>query len=195
MCFLAEHVSGFTKAASLTTFVLALNAECLFSTMPSVVTGLVAADGWSCLIPGQVRWEHKGDAKIWKQAYVEELSSPLLVLGCCWNGEQEGEEGLAEQGMMNARVLTWGCSCPCTTANGSILRARTLLPDPRHLRSASGSSSGSFKRKCKRIPLTISHGCSVLQEYFVSTPCCPSSGVAHRLQTLPLPCENAAECV
>lgn len=34
----------FTRSASLATFVLALNAECLFSTMSSVVTGLVAPD-------------------------------------------------------------------------------------------------------------------------------------------------------
>lgn len=128
----------------------------------------------------------------WKLVYVSELSSLLHILGCCWNGEWASKE----QEIMNACVLTWGYSCPCTTPNGSISRVSALLPNPQHLHSASGSTSDSFKRKYEYILLIILHGCSVLWKYCVwSYTCCPSSGFAHCLQTLSLPPERMPSSV
>lgn len=92
----------------------------------------------------------------------------------CW--------GLAQRGMTNAGVLTWGCGCPGPTARGSDLRARTLLPARQHPQPASGSKAGGSKRNYKPTTLTASRGCSVLEKHSGShprPPCYPSSGFAH----------------
>lgn len=95
MSWLSMLVCGFAKAVSLAAFVPALNAECLLPSVSSTVLLLLTCG--SSFVPGQTR-EHKRETKMWKTgiyerafASVKELFSPLLVLGCCRNGEQESE--------------------------------------------------------------------------------------------------------
>lgn len=99
---------------------------------------------------------------------------------------------------MSAHVLTRGYSCACTTATGSTLRARVLLPAARQLQPASSSTSGALESKYKPVLLIISHCCSVLGKHSLSAqrpPCCPSGGFAHQWQMLPSPSENISLCV
>lgn len=71
---------GLVTAVSLTTFVLVLNAGCLLSSISSTVTGPVAPHVWSSLFLARLgEREHKGDAKMWKQAYVKNHSLLLFA--------------------------------------------------------------------------------------------------------------------